>query len=58
VRRPTTTEKYVLQRELDLELFDYVNWFNNIRIHGSLDYLTPKEFKEKHLAETPLCNKV
>ena len=33
------------QEELDLELFDYVNWFNNIRIHGSLDYLTPREYK-------------
>ena len=29
------------QQELDLELFDYVNWFNNIRIHGSLDYQSP-----------------
>ncbi|WP_226371028.1 IS3 family transposase, partial [Virgibacillus alimentarius] len=26
-----------------------VNWFNNIRIHGSLDYLTPAEYKLKHL---------
>lgn len=25
-----------VQQELDLELFDYVNWFNNIRIHRSL----------------------
>ncbi|WP_416150693.1 IS3 family transposase [Salipaludibacillus sp. HK11] len=33
------------QHELDLELFDYVHWFNNIRIHGSLDYLTPTEYK-------------
>jgi len=40
------------QQELDLELFDYVNWFNNIRIHGSLNYLTPKEFKEKQLVRT------
>jgi putative transposase len=36
------------QEELDLELFDYVNWFNNIRIHGSLDYLTPREYKATH----------
>lgn len=36
------------QQELDLELFDYVNWFNNFRIHGSLDYLTPKEYKHRH----------
>ncbi|BEP29269.1 hypothetical protein HLPR_16000 [Helicovermis profundi] len=31
--------------ELELELFDYVNWYNNKRIHGSLDYLTPIEYK-------------
>lgn len=37
------------QHELDLELFDYVNWFNNIRIHGSLNYLTPNEYKLMHL---------
>ncbi|WP_155273030.1 IS3 family transposase, partial [Lysinibacillus sphaericus] len=27
------------------ELDDYVHWFNNIRIHGTLGYLTPVEFK-------------
>jgi len=27
-------------------LFDYVNWYNTIRPHGALDYLTPKEYKE------------
>jgi len=37
------------QQVLDLELFDYVNWFNNVRIHGSLDYLTPAEYKLKNL---------
>lgn len=36
------------QQVLDLELFDYVNWFNNVRIHGSLDYLTPTEYKLTH----------
>ena len=39
------------QKELDLELFDYVNWFNNIRIHESLDYLTPREYKLQHQLE-------
>ena len=39
---------FTSQQELDLALFDYVNWFNNIRIHGSLDYLTPTEYKRKH----------
>ena len=31
--------------ELESELFDYVHWYNNIRIHGSLGYLTPIEYK-------------
>ncbi len=39
------------QEELDRELFDYVNWFNNIRIHESLDYLTPREYKLQHQLE-------
>jgi transposase InsO family protein len=30
--------------EFKLHWFDYVNWYNNIRIHGSLDYLTPSEW--------------
>ncbi|MFA8440175.1 IS3 family transposase [Pueribacillus sp. YX66] len=42
------------QQELDLELFDYVNWFNNIRIHGALNYLTPSEYKRKHQIEMSL----
>ena len=32
--------------QLAFELDDYVHWFNNIRIHGTLDYLTPVEFKK------------
>lgn len=31
--------------DLELQLFDYVNWYNNIRIHGSLNYMSPKEYK-------------
>ncbi|OUQ07024.1 hypothetical protein B5E92_10010 [Erysipelatoclostridium sp. An15] len=31
--------------ELELELFDYINWYNNVRIHGSLGYKTPVEFR-------------
>ena len=34
--------------ELSTLLFDYVNWFNNFRIHGSLGYLSPMQYK--HLA--------
>lgn len=34
---------------LKLELFDYVNWFNNIRLHSSLGYLPPTTYKFLHL---------
>jgi len=33
--------------ELERELFDYVNWYNNIRIHGSLGYQTPVAYRNK-----------
>lgn len=32
--------------ELQDELFDYINWYNNRRIHGSLNYMTPIEYKQ------------
>lgn len=32
--------------DLKRELFDYVNWYNNLRIHGSLNYKTPVEYRE------------
>jgi putative transposase len=35
--------------ELTLKLNDYINWFNNVRIHGTLGYLTPVEYKRVHL---------
>ena len=38
---------FASQQELDLHLFDYVNWFNTIRIHGSLDYLSPYAYKHR-----------
>lgn len=31
--------------QLALELFDYVNWYNNKRSHGSLSYLSPVEYR-------------
>ncbi|SHK40260.1 Transposase InsO and inactivated derivatives [Anaerobranca californiensis DSM 14826] len=31
--------------DLEYHLFDYVNWYNKHRIHGSLDYLTPVEYR-------------
>lgn len=38
--------------ELELRLFDYINWFNNIRIHSTLGYLSPKQFRERGLKKT------
>ena len=35
--------------ELKLELFDYVNWYNNVRLHSSLGYLPPTAYKFLHL---------
>jgi putative transposase len=32
--------------QLQLELADYVHWFNNIRLHSTLGYLSPAEFKQ------------
>lgn len=31
--------------ELELELLDYINWYNNVRINSSLKYLIPNEYK-------------
>jgi transposase InsO family protein len=38
-------EKFQSLEDLQLKLFDYVNWYNNRRPHGSLNYLTPVAFK-------------
>ena len=37
---------------LSLELADYVNWYNNIRIHSSLGYLSPVQYKLDTLKRT------
>ena len=41
VRNQTFCNLYHLQ----IELADYVNWFNNHRIHSSLGYLTPVKYR-------------
>lgn len=35
--------------ELEFKFFDYVNWYNNKRIHGSLGYLSPVDYKLKYI---------
>lgn len=41
--------KFQSLQHLELELFDYVNWFNKHRVHGTLGYLTPVQFRLKAL---------
>lgn len=36
---------------LYIELADFINWYNNHRIHGSLGYLTPMEYRRKKSGE-------
>ena len=38
--------------ELNIELADYVNWFNKKRIHSTLGYLSPYEYKFLNLKKT------
>ena len=38
--------------ELNVELTEYVNWFNKKRIHSTLGYLSPSEYKLTHLKKT------
>ena len=35
--------------QLEIELADYINWFNHHRIHSSLHYLSPREFEKNTL---------
>lgn len=41
-----SNNRFETEEQLALGLFEYVNWYNNIRIHGSLNYLTPVGFKK------------
>ena len=36
--------------EFKLFWFDYVNWYNNVRIHGSLGYITPQQWHDLSLS--------
>ncbi|WP_429829633.1 IS3 family transposase [Brevibacillus laterosporus] len=36
-------------KELELELMDYTHWYNHIRIHGTLGYKSPIQYKLEQL---------
>jgi putative transposase len=35
--------------ELKVKTFDFVHWWNNIRLHSTLNYKTPAQVREKHV---------
>ena len=37
--------KFGSLEQLKFELFDYINWYNTKRIHGSLGYLSPVDYR-------------
>ena len=42
-------QAYETLEQLQYELSDYVNWFNNHRIHSSLGYMKPRECRLTNL---------
>lgn len=42
-------ETFADLEELKLKLWDYVHWYNHHRIHSSLGYLTPVQYRENNL---------
>ncbi len=42
-------ETFADLKDLKLKLWDYVNWYNHHRIHSSLGYQTPVQYRENNL---------
>ena len=38
-------QRFETLRNLELELFDYVHWWNHLRLHGTLGYETSKRYR-------------
>ena len=36
--------------QLKLSLLEYIYWYNNLRIHGFLGYVTPLEYRQLRLS--------
>jgi putative transposase len=37
---------FVTRHEARLAVFEWISWYNNERLHSSLDYMSPREFEE------------
>lgn len=42
-------EAFGTTRELQVKLADYVHWYNNFRLHSTLGYMAPVEFRKAGL---------
>lgn len=51
-------EAFGTTRELQVKLADYVHWYNNFRIHSTLGYMTPVEFRKAGLVLPKSSKKV
>jgi len=48
--------KFDTLEQLEIQLFDYVHWWNHLRLHGSLGYETPIAYRLARLAKRTLDN--
>lgn len=37
--------------EVEYAVMEWVDWYNNARLHSQLDYLTPVEYEQTHYAQ-------
>ncbi|EIT84413.1 transposase, partial [Fictibacillus macauensis ZFHKF-1] len=42
-------EQFLSLNHLELEVFDYINWYNNIRLHSALGYQSPISYRNAAL---------
>lgn len=47
--------KFTSKRQLEIEVFKYINWYNNHRLHSTLGYKTPVE-KQEELTKQKFIN--